>query len=86
VIAFQKNLVAAADAHHLMAEFIEARGRIAGAGEGEDGETEKAALHKAAKDLEWSRRHFLMARKIKFKINRATPGGQPMAAVNTFRI
>ena len=38
VVAFQKNLVAAADAHHLMADFIEARGRIA-APRGEDGET-----------------------------------------------
>jgi hypothetical protein len=44
VIAFQENLGAAADAHHLMAEFVEARGGIAGAGEGEDGETQHAAV------------------------------------------
>jgi hypothetical protein len=34
MIAFQKNLVAAADAHHLMSEFGEAGGGVAGA-EGE---------------------------------------------------
>jgi hypothetical protein len=30
VIAFQKNLIAAADAHHLMAEFGEAGGGVGG--------------------------------------------------------
>jgi len=39
VIAFEKNLVAAANAHHLMAKFVEARGGISGADESEDGET-----------------------------------------------
>ena len=61
VIAFEKNLVAAADAHHLVAEFVEARGGIAGAGEGEDGETEQAAVQEAADDLSWSRHHFQFA-------------------------
>jgi len=37
VIAFQENLVASADAHHLVADFVEARGGIAGAQEGEGG-------------------------------------------------
>ncbi len=37
VIAFQKNLVAAADAHHLVADFVEAGGGVSGAEEGEDG-------------------------------------------------
>ena len=32
----------------LVAEFVEARGRIAGAGEGEDGETEDGAVQSAA--------------------------------------
>jgi hypothetical protein len=38
VIAFQKNLVAAADAHHLMADLIKARGGIARAKQAEDGD------------------------------------------------
>jgi hypothetical protein len=37
VVAFQKNLFAAADAHHLVADFVEARGGIAGAEKDEDG-------------------------------------------------
>jgi hypothetical protein len=41
-----------------VAEFVEASGGIAGAGEGEDGETEEAALQQAAEDLGWSRHHF----------------------------
>jgi len=51
VIAFEKNLAAAADAHHLVAKFVEARGGIAGAGKGEDGETEHATVEKAAEGL-----------------------------------
>jgi hypothetical protein len=38
VIAFQKNLVATADTHHLVADLVEAGGGISGAEEGEDGE------------------------------------------------
>jgi len=48
VIAFEKNLAAAADAHHLMAEFVEACGRIAGAGEAEDGGAEHDGLREFA--------------------------------------
>jgi hypothetical protein len=44
VVAFQKNLIAAADAHHLMADFVEARGGIAGAEKGEDGEAEQEGV------------------------------------------
>ena len=36
MIAFQKNLVATADAHHLMADLVEACGGIARAKQGED--------------------------------------------------
>jgi hypothetical protein len=41
VIAFQKNLIAAADAHHLMADFVKAGSGIASADQGEDGGDEK---------------------------------------------
>ena len=58
VIAFEKNLVAAADTHQLVAEFIEARGGIACPHEREDGETEEAASEQAAEGGLWSRRHF----------------------------
>jgi hypothetical protein len=44
VIAFEQDLIAAADAHHLMAEFVEAGGGIASAGEGENGEGEDRAV------------------------------------------
>jgi hypothetical protein len=37
MIAFQQNLIAAADAHHLMADFVETRAGVSGAEEGEDG-------------------------------------------------
>ncbi len=57
VIAFKKNLVAAADAHHLVAEIGEARGGIAGAGEGEDRESEDAALQESAENWVESRHH-----------------------------
>jgi hypothetical protein len=40
VIAFQKNLVAAADTHHLVTDFIEAGGWVSSAKESEDGEAE----------------------------------------------
>jgi hypothetical protein len=58
VVTFQKNLVATADAHQLVAEFVEARGGIACAHEREDGETKQAGLEQAAEDRFWSRRHF----------------------------
>jgi hypothetical protein len=45
VIAFQKNLVASANAHHLVADFVEARGGIAGAEESEDKGAEQEGLH-----------------------------------------
>jgi hypothetical protein len=53
VIALQKNLVAAADAHHLVAEFGEAGGGIAGTGEGEDGERERGAVQESSEGLDW---------------------------------
>jgi hypothetical protein len=48
VIAFQKNLVAAADAHHLMADFSEAGGGISSAEECEDSGTEQDGLEHPA--------------------------------------
>ena len=50
MIAFEEDLAAAADAHQLMAEFSESRGRVSGAGEGEDGEREDGAVDGAAGD------------------------------------
>ncbi|MFZ0953869.1 MAG: hypothetical protein WAN17_16480, partial [Candidatus Sulfotelmatobacter sp.] len=44
VVAFQKNLFAAADAHHAMADFVEARGGISSAEKNEDGEAEQEGL------------------------------------------
>ncbi|HXP41084.1 MAG TPA: hypothetical protein VN833_12460 [Candidatus Acidoferrales bacterium] len=44
MIAFQKNLVASANAHHLVADFVEARGGIAGAEESEDKGAEQEGL------------------------------------------
>ena len=38
VIAFQQNLVAAADAHHAMAKIVEAGGFVPGTEQGEEGE------------------------------------------------
>jgi hypothetical protein len=48
VVAFQKNLFAAADAHHAMANFVEARSGISGAEEGEEGEAEENRVHESA--------------------------------------
>ncbi len=48
VVAFEQNLVAAADAHQLVAEIVEAGSGIAGADEGEDGEPEQATMESAA--------------------------------------
>jgi hypothetical protein len=44
VIAFEENLVATADAHHLVADFGEAGGGVSGAEEGEDGGAEQEGL------------------------------------------
>jgi hypothetical protein len=66
VIAFQKNLVAAADAHHLVADFVEARGRVAGAEQGEDGETEQAAVQQAAED--WSGSRHSLLRRVSYTV------------------
>jgi hypothetical protein len=44
VVAFQKNLVAAANAHHLVADFVEACGGIAGADEREDSGAQQDGL------------------------------------------
>jgi len=44
VVAFQKNLIAAADAHHLMADFVKARGGIAGTEEREDSGAQQEGL------------------------------------------
>jgi hypothetical protein len=44
MVAFQKNLVAAADAHQLMAELGETGSRVAGAGEDDDGQAEDECL------------------------------------------
>jgi hypothetical protein len=41
VIALEKNLIASADAHELVAEFGEARGWIAGAEKGEEGKAKE---------------------------------------------
>jgi len=51
VIAFEEDLIAAANAHQLMAEILEARGGIAGADKGEDGEAKRDAVQGAAADL-----------------------------------
>jgi hypothetical protein len=59
VIAFEQNLVAAADAHQLMADVFEAGGWISGAEEGEDGEAERGGVESAAEGRVESRRHNL---------------------------
>ena len=51
VVAFQKNLFAAADAHHAMSDFVEAGGGISGAEKGEDGEAEQEGLCRFAASL-----------------------------------
>jgi hypothetical protein len=38
VIAFEQNLVASADAHHAMAEIVNARGFVTSSEQGEEGE------------------------------------------------
>jgi hypothetical protein len=65
VIALEQNLVATADAHQLMTEFVETRRRITGAGEGADGKTEQGALQRAAEERIGFRRHFCRPAKSK---------------------
>jgi hypothetical protein len=48
VIAFQKNLIASTDAHHLVADLIETRRGVAGAKKGEEGEAEENRVHESA--------------------------------------
>jgi len=50
VVTLEQNLVAAADAHQLVADLGEAGRRVARAGKGEDGEREQSAVESAAKD------------------------------------
>jgi hypothetical protein len=49
VVALEENLAATADAHELMAEFVEASGGISSADEGEDREKEKSTVGRSAK-------------------------------------
>jgi hypothetical protein len=44
VVAFEQDLAATADAHELMAEFVEASAGIAGAGKSENGGGEDRAV------------------------------------------
>jgi len=48
VVALEQDLVASADAHELMAEFVEAGGGVSGAGESGDSEGEQSAVESAA--------------------------------------
>ncbi len=48
MVTFEEDLIAAADAHQLMAELFESRRGITGAGEGTDGDAEQGALQRAA--------------------------------------
>jgi hypothetical protein len=55
VIALQQNLIAAADAHHLVADVVEARGGVSGAELGEDGEAQQDCLYGLPAGLGWLR-------------------------------
>ena len=44
MIAFQKNLIATANAHHLVADFVEAGGGVTGAEESDEGGAEQQRL------------------------------------------
>jgi hypothetical protein len=57
VVAFEQDLAAAADAHQLVADFLETGGRIAGTGESENSEGEQDAVESAAEDGMWGRHH-----------------------------
>ena len=48
MVTFQKNLVAAADAHQLVAKLSKARGGVSGPGEEEDCEAEQECLERFA--------------------------------------
>jgi hypothetical protein len=61
VVAFQKNLAATADAHQLVAKFVEARAGIPGAGEQKDSQREQGAVQSAAGNKIWSQCHFVIA-------------------------
>jgi hypothetical protein len=57
VIALQQNLMAAANAHQLVAEMVEAGSFVSAAEEEKNGETEERALETAS---DWSRtQHFV---------------------------
>ena len=59
VVAFEQDLSAAADAHELMAEFVEASGGVAGAGEGEHSGSQDRAVEDAAEGrIEFGRINF----------------------------
>jgi hypothetical protein len=81
VIALQKNLAATADAHQLMADFLEAGGGIAGAGEHEDGEREQTALQQAAEGRIEFRHHS----RFRISIPGGTGSGVPCAAIKKRR-
>jgi hypothetical protein len=91
VVTLEKDLAATADAHHLVADLIEAGGGIAGAGESEDGEGEQAAVEKAAAWM-GSRHHhpfsgwreFRNFMPLQIKSTELRLGGQPRVAVPTF--
>jgi hypothetical protein len=51
MVALQKNLVAAADTHHLVADLVEARSGIAGAEQGEDRGAEQKNVSDPADSL-----------------------------------
>jgi hypothetical protein len=61
VIALQKHLTAAANAHELVAEIVETGGRIARANAKKDGETEQGAMQGAVQVKIWSQRHSVNA-------------------------
>ncbi len=56
MIALQKNLGAAADAHHVVADFVEAGGGVSGAEEREDGGDEDEGMREFAAQRPTSRK------------------------------
>jgi hypothetical protein len=59
VVALEQNLVASADAHQLMADFVKAGSGISGAGKGEDGDGQECAVEGAADDGMLGRHHWV---------------------------
>ena len=55
MVALQKDLVASANAHHAVANFGEARGRIGGSEEDQDAGAEQEGLRESADLLSWLR-------------------------------